>query len=296
MKNILIIASLALSIVSCEEFKKGYEEGKKDAQDRKEKIASIKELPEVTLYTLDGGTVMANNLNLFAQGDTYKGSSKQLADAYYVITHPKGTLLWDTGLPEMLVGQEPYTPEGGAFTISRTDSITTQLKNIGMTVEDIDMIAFSHIHFDHTGAANHFPKATWLVQESEYDFAMGEAIKGNSFYAPASFNKLTNIEKLKGDRDVFGDGTVIIKSMPGHTPGHQVLFLKLKNNGPTLLSGDIYHFDRNREDSIVPQFNFDIPATEKSILAFEAFAKAENAKVIIQHDAGDFAKTPTKLN
>lgn len=295
MKNIFIIAFLALATISCEEFKKGYEEGKKNAEAQKA-TSTADVLPEIALYRLDGGTVMANNLNLFAQGDTYKGSSKQLADAFYVIKHPKGTLLWDTGLPEMLVGQEPYTPEGGAFTISRQDSITTQLKNIGMTPADIDMIAFSHIHFDHTGAANHFPDATWLVQEVEYDFALGEEIKGNTFYDTSSFNKLTKVEKLNGDKDVFGDGTVVIKSMPGHTPGHQVLFLQLKNNGPTLLSGDIYHFDKNREDAVVPQFNYDIPATEESIKEFEAFAKAENAKVIIQHDAGDFVKTPAKLN
>jgi len=295
MKNILLIIALAITTLSCEEFKKGYAEGKKNAEDRRE-AAATKDTPEVTLYTFSGGTVTANNLNLFAQGDTYKGDSKELADAFYVINHPKGTLLWDTGLPEMLVGQDPFTPEGGAFTITRKDSIKTQLKGIGMVPEDIDMIAFSHIHFDHTGAANHFANAQWLVQESEYDFANGEDIKGNSFYAPDSFNKLTNVEKLHGDKDVFGDGTVIIKSMPGHTPGHQVLFLRLKNNGPTLLSGDIYHFEQNRADATVPQFNYDIPVTENSIKEFEAFAKAENAQVIIQHDAGNFAKTPAILN
>ncbi|TVZ52332.1 N-acyl homoserine lactonase family protein [Dokdonia sp. Hel_I_53] len=294
MKKILAIAILLLSITSCEDFKKGYEEGKKAAEENA--VIKVDTLPEITLHKLDGGSIMANNLNLFAQGDTYKGESKQLADAFFIIKHPKGNLLWDTGLPEMLVGKDPYTPEGGAFTISRKDSIKTQLAQIGMTTSDIDMIAFSHIHFDHTGAANNFPDAKWLVQFEEYSFANGEEIKGNTFYDPSSFSKLTNVEKLTGDKDVFGDGTVVIKSMPGHTPGHQVLFLKLKNNGPTLLSGDIYHFEKNRENQIVPQFNYDIPETEKSIKDFEAFAKANNAKVIIQHDAEDFANTPSKLN
>lgn len=294
MKKLVIIAIIAGLFTSCEEFKKGYEDGKKDAQ--KEAEAVTNGTPEVTLYKFSGGTVQANNLNLFAQGDTYKGESKELADAFYVIKHPDGVLLWDTGLPEMLVGQEPYTPEGGAFTISRKDSIKTQLASVGMTTQDVDMIAFSHIHFDHTGAANHFTNAKWFVQSTEYDFANSEEIKGNSFYAPASFNQLTNVEKLDGDKDVFGDGTVVIKSMPGHTAGHQVLFLQLKNNGPTLLSGDIYHFEKNRQNAVVPQFNYDIPTTEKSIKEFEAFAKAQNAKVIIQHDAEDFAKTPAILN
>lgn len=296
MKKHIITALLLTGLLfSCNEFKKEAQVGNDEANKEVEKEQN-KDTPPITLYKLDGGTVMVNNLNLFAQGDTYKGDSKQLADAFYVIKHPKGTLIWDTGLPEMLVGQEPFTPEGGAFTISRKDSITAQLQKIGMTPEDIDMIAFSHIHFDHTGAANHFKNATWLVQQPEYEFATGEAIKGNAFYMPATFSELTNVEKLNGDKDIFGDGTVIIKSMPGHTPGHQVLFLQLKENGPTLLSGDLYHFHENREGGIVPQFNHDIAQTDQSIKDFEAFAKAENAKVIIQHDPEDFTKTPAKLN
>ncbi len=298
MKKILAIAILIVSFSSCDEAKKGSQDGVENGIDEAEKNTAQTEdnLPEVTVYKLDGGTILANNLNLFAQGDTYKGESKQLADAFFVIKHPKGNLLWDTGLPEMLVGKDSYTPKGGAFTISRKDSIKTQLKQIGMMPSDIDMIAFSHIHFDHTGAANNFPDAKWLVQAEEFSFANGEEIKGNTFYDPSSFSKLTNVEKLIGDKDVFGDGTVVIKSMPGHTIGHQVLFLQLKNSGPTILSGDIYHFKKNRENVVVPQFNYDIPETEESIKDFEAFAKAKNAKVIIQHDMKDFALTPAKLN
>lgn len=295
MKHTIFIATLALLSISCNDFKKGLK-GESPGDTKKTNTDDIDNQVFVTLHKLDGGTVVVNNLNLFAQGETYKGESKKLADAFYVIEHPKGNLIWDTGLPEMLVGQEPFTPEGGAFTISRKDSITAQLHSLGMTPNDINYIAFSHIHFDHTGAANHFKNATWLVQEPEYAFATGEDIKGNSFYMPATFSELTKVHQIRGDKDVFGDGSVIIKSMPGHTPGHQVLFLQLENNGPTLLSGDLYHFHKNREDSVVPQFNYDIPQTEQSIQNFEAFAKAENAQVIIQHDLEDFVKTPAKLN
>ena len=175
--------------------------------------------PQVSLYTFDGGSVSANDLSLFAQGDTYKGESKELVDAFYVIKHEKGILLWDTGLPEGLVGQDPYTPEGGAFTVSRKDSIVNQLASINVKPEDVNFIAFSHVHFDHTGAANHFGDATWLIQLPEYHFARGEAIKSNAFYDISSFDKLTKAYQLGGDHDVFGDGSVIIKSFPGHTLG-----------------------------------------------------------------------------
>ncbi len=251
--------------------------------------------PVVTLHVFDGGTVGANNLNLFAQGDTYKSDSLELADAFYVIKHEKGTLIWDTGLPEGLVGQPPYTTPDGAFTISRKDSLANKLKTIGLSAKDVNYIAFSHIHFDHTGAANYFADATWLVQQPELDFANSEAIVGNGFYAPDSFSALKKTQVLTGDYDVFGDGTVVIKSMPGHTAGHQVLFLNLGLAQPILLSGDLYHFEQNRTDAVVPQFNYDIPETEKSIAAFEAFAKENNAQIIIQHSVADFKKLQNVL-
>ena len=286
MKKIVAVLVLLISF-SCKEGKK----------ENKEEMA-VEEIatPEIKLYAFNGGTVMANNLNLFAQGDTYKGESKELSDAFFVIEHPKGTLLWDTGLPEMLVGNEPYTTPDGGFTISRKDSTLNQLKSIGLDSSDVEMIAFSHIHFDHTGGANHFANATWLVQQTEVDFINSEAIQGNSFYAPDSFSKLENKQILKGDYDVFGDGTVVIKYYPGHTAGHQALFLDLPKEGPTMLSGDIYHFEANRENGIVPQFNYDISESEASIKAFEAFVKEKQAKVYIQHDKGNFEAMPKAPN
>lgn len=290
-KKITFFALAALLFAGCKETKK---------EENTEEVAVEEPAkPAVELYAFDGGSIMANNLNLFAQGDTYKGESKQLADAFYVIKHPNGILLWDTGLPEMLVGQGDYTPEGGAFTISRKDSITTQLKSIGLTPADVDMIAFSHIHFDHTGAANHFADAKWLIQQSEDDFLNSEEIKGNTFYNPDTFSALNNKEIIANkDYDVFGDGSVVIKYMPGHTAGHNALFVDLPEAGPLVLTGDTYHFEQNREDAIVPQFNYDIPQSEETIKAFEAFVSEKNAKVWIQHDLDDFnamTTAPTAL-
>ncbi|WP_459210193.1 N-acyl homoserine lactonase family protein [Aquimarina rhabdastrellae] len=289
MKKLALLSAVALSIVAC---KNDAKEEAKPVQETTENVVEVIQKPEVKLYTFDGGHIKVNNLNLFAQGDTYKGETIDLANAFYVIKHPKGNLLWDAGLPENLVGQEPYTSPDKAFTVTRKDSIVNQLNKIDLKPSDVNYIAFSHLHFDHTGPANHFADATWLVQQPEYEFSQGEEIKSNGFYSVDAIAKLNKVQQLHGDHDVFGDGTVIIKSMPGHTPGHQVLFLNLTNNGPILLSGDLYHFGKNRTGKIVPQFNHDIPETEKSIAKFEDFAKQNNAKVYIQHEVTDFAKMP----
>jgi N-acyl homoserine lactone hydrolase len=248
---------------------------------------------EVKLYSFDGGTVVVNTLGLFAQDETYKGQSKEFADAFYVIQHPKGNLMWDAGLPESLVGlPEPYTSPDGAFTVSRRDSVLNQLKQIGMTPDDFQYISLSHTHFDHSGHANVFKNSTWLVQKDEYDFVTGEEVQEKNPDMYNAIKDLKNIKKIDGDFDVFGDGTVALKYMLGHTPGHQVLFLDLKDHGPLLLSGDLYHFYENREYKRIPIFNYDVAQTRESMKKFEAFAQEMKAKVYLQHQKDDFNKMP----
>jgi len=260
-----------------------------NVSDSKEESSKV----EVKLYTFDGGTVVVNTLGIFAQDETYKGQSKEFADAFYVIQHPKGNLMWDAGLPESLVGlPEPYTSPDGAFTVSRKDSVLNQLIQIGMTPDDFEYISLSHTHFDHSGHANVFKNSTWLVQKDEYDFVTGQEVQEKNSDMYNAIKDLKNIKKIDGDFDVFGDGTVVLKYMPGHTPGHQALFLDLKEHGPLLLSGDLYHFYENREYKRIPIFNYDVAQTRESMKKFEAFAKEKKAKVYLQHQKDDFNKMP----
>lgn len=284
MKKYIVLLVIA-SLFACKEAKKEVV----SASETKE----INSGPEVKLYTFDGGTVVVNTLGLFAQDETYQGQSKEFADAFYVIKHPKGNIMWDAGLPESLVGlHEPYTSPDGAFTVSRKDSVLNQLKQIGMTPDDFQYISLSHTHFDHSGHANLFKNSTWLVQKEEYDFVTGKEVKESNPDMYNAIKDLKNIKKINGDFDVFKDGTVILKYMPGHTPGHQVLFLDLKEHGPLLLSGDLYHFYENREYKRIPIFNYDVSQTRESMKKFEAFADEKKAKVYLQHQKDDFNKMP----
>lgn len=281
MKRYVLCIAVLIGFLSCKEAKK----------EEKTEVTEAP-APEIKLYTLDGGTIMVNNLQLFSQDTTYQGQTKEFADPFYVIVHPKGTLMWDAGLPEMLVGQPPFTDDAGAFTVSRQDSVVNQLKKIGMTPEDIDFLALSHTHFDHSGHANVIKNATWLVQGPEYGFITSDDVKSSGEGIYEAIQGLDKVKKLEGDFDVFGDGTVVIKSMPGHTPGHQVLYLDMPENGPTLLSGDLYHLYENREHRRVPSFNYDVEETLASMEAFETFAKEKGAKVYVQHQKEDFNKMP----
>ena len=277
MKKLLFLL-IAVSIVSCKNSEKKVEETKK---------------PEVKLYQLVGGSILVKKLEVFSQDTTYTGQSKQFTDAYYVISHPKGNLMWDAGLPEQLVIPEPYNEPSGVYRIQRPDSLSNQLKSIGFTIDDFKYFAMSHSHFDHTGHANYLKNATLLIQENEYNANLADTLQQKN----AAMIALTNVKKINGDYDVYGDGTVVIKYMPGHTIGHQVLYVEVAGlDKPVLLTGDLYHFEENRENKGVPSFNYDVKQTLESMDKFEAFAKEKNATVIIQHSPKDYKKVENLLN
>ena len=277
MKKLLLLF-LAISIIGC-----------KKAEKKELKV----EKPQVKLYQLVGGSILVKKLEVFSQDTTYTGQQKQFTDAYYVISHPKGNLMWDAGLPEQLVMPAPYDEPSGVYRIQRPDSLVNQLKSIGFKIDDFKYFAMSHSHFDHTGHANYMKDATLLIQENEFNANLADTLAQKN---PA-IAELTKVKKLNGDYDVFGDGTVVIKYTPGHTVGHQALYVEVAGlEKPVLLTGDLYHFEENRTNKGVPSFNYDVAQTIESMDAFETFAKEKNAEVIIQHSPLDYQKLEKLLN
>ena len=142
----------------------------------------------------------------------------------------------------------------------------------------------SHLHYDHAGNANDFAASIWLVQRPEHEAAFGDP---QGFFDRTLYAALETSETLliDGDHDVFGDGRVVIRSAPGHTPGHQVLFVDLAETGPLVLSGDLYHFPESRTLKRVPTFNFDEAETLASMDAVEDFLIESGARLWIEHDS-----------
>lgn len=257
-------------------------------------IASTIALPahateSLKLYVLDCGTITVNDFSMFTPGHN-KEVKKIFSNSCYLISHPKGTLLWDTGLDQTMPA-EGKSVFDGAFFLKVNKPLTDQLEEIGIAPADIDYLALSHFHFDHSGNANLFSKATHLIQESEHSAIFSTAAEKLGF-SPKSYASLKNATTIKfnGDYDVFGDGEVIIKRAIGHTPGHQALFVDLPKTGPILFSGDLWHQEESRELRAVPVFNFNVEDTHASMDKMEAFAKAKKAKIIIQHDKPTFDK------
>lgn len=240
--------------------------------------------PTPRLYAFDCGHIDVLDISVFHPG-VGKGEHKTLTDSCYLIVHPKGTLIWDTGLPDALAA----VPEGkslyGVFNMKVKTTLASQLKQIGVAPESITYMGISHMHGDHIGNANLFPKATLLMQKEEYEAAFG-AEPGKFGFDPTGYPTLgANPNKLlQGDYDVFGDDSVVIKRTLGHTPGHQALFLRLAKTGNVLLSGDLVHFTENWEKRYVPGFNFDKPQSLKTMDEVAGFLKDNQAQLWIQHD------------
>ena len=238
------------------------------------------------LYVLDCGSIRFDSVVPFGLADD-ETPVRELVVPCYLIDHPDGKLLWDAGLPAALAGNStPIPMPGGGGTIVYARSLADQLGDLGLKPADINKVAFSHMHFDHTGSANLFTASQLLIQQAEFTAAFEEAEKFEGVFEPALYADMAEARRriLNGDHDVFGDGSVQIISAPGHTPGHQVLLLQLANFGPLILSGDLYHFRFSREHRRTPVFNYSAETTLTSMDRVEALIEKENAQFWIQHD------------
>jgi glyoxylase-like metal-dependent hydrolase (beta-lactamase superfamily II) len=217
----------------------------------------------------------------FSDTYTFSGLMVQLTFSCYLIRHGGDYLIWDTGNP---VGNTPTAPK---------TSLTDLLAQLELTPAQVKYVGISHYHGDHTGQASQFPQATLLIGKGDWDVVSDpKAAAGTSAPFTHWITGGGKVEPVVGDKDIFGDGTVVMLNMPGHTPGHHSLLVKLKDMGNVLISGDLAHFHENYDTNGVPTFNTDRAATIASIDRFKQIAKNLKATVIIQHDQRDVAKLP----
>ena len=238
---------------------------------------------DVRVYVFDRGmSKLTPDMVKQAFGFDPAKMSSPLEVAYtcFLIVHPRGTLMWDTGVTTDDAGGKPNADSGAA------KSLTSQLAEIGYAPRDITYLALSHYHSDHTGNVNLFAGSTWLTPKAERDYMFTEKPKG--YINPAHYSRLRDSKTIivdKDEYDVFGDGKVILKAAKGHTPGHQVLLVKLQNTGPLLLSGDLYHFHEERTLGWVPlPLEFNAEQSKSARATVEAYAKKMNAQLWIEHD------------
>jgi N-acyl homoserine lactone hydrolase len=242
---------------------------------------SAQPAPEVTLTRLDCGNGF-NDQRRFSDSFAYTDPHVPFTFSCYVVKHGDDYMVWDTGY---LPGSNPSAPKV---------SLLEQLAQMNVRPEQVKYVGISHFHADHTGQLPSLPNATLLIGDREW-----AALTAPQPMAGANVAGFTHwisgggkLEALAADKDVFGDGTVMILRTPGHTPGHQSLLVRLKEKGPVVLLGDAAHFHENYEHDGVPGFNYDRAQTIASIGRIKEIEKNLKATVIIQHDPRDVGKLP----
>ena len=250
--------------------------------------------PDIELWRLDCGDLNMKRYGAwFSDTFQYPPGAKKLVASCYLIRHGKEYMMWDTGLDAGLIGN-PMDNEDQTMSLNR--SVADQLASIGVKPEQIGTVGISHDHADHTGQAAQFSKARLLIGKGDWDRLKAPA--GDNAFMKMAQGHLEEwlagprpAEPVAGDKDVYGDGSVIMLALPGHTPGHTALLVRLKS-GPVLLSGDQYHFTEQVKNRGVPAFNVDRSDTLASHDRFDRIATNVKAKVVIQHEPGDIAKLP----
>ena len=220
------------------------------------------------LYVMDCGQGHATDESRWTVGVNV-GKPVDISDSCYLIHHADGYFLWDTGISDAVASMpDGWLPTNNPATDihwTRAKTLESQLAAIGVKPSDIKFVGISHTHPDHIGNAELFPDVPFLIQKAEYEyyFAPGKAgiAKPPSDSRP-TFLKEHPVNLVQEDRDVFGDGSVMIIYTPGHTPGHQSCLVHLQKTGWVLLSGDAVHLQENWDNRRIPYFST-MPAEQK---------------------------------
>jgi N-acyl homoserine lactone hydrolase len=264
-------------------------EGTSDANARSQLPDPISAGVAEKLYRLDCGHSLANDESVWTPGENV-GRDIEFSSTCWLIKHGSEWLLWDTGVPEASLNDPKGWSTLPKLIVYHLDrSLTDQLAEIALKPGDIGRVAISHTHGDHIGNMALFPNSTIVMQRAEYNWiysAEGPNDDVNQLMALARnlLGKPKHLQLIDGDTDVFGDGSVMLLSTPGHTPGHQSLLVHLKVSGFIILSGDVVHLKANLDKNIVPSLNTDKAQSIASMARVRQLIEAYKATLFINHD------------
>jgi len=208
-----------------------------------------------------------------------------------LIRHRQGNVLFDTGCHP--TAATDASARGGSLAKVMTpimpadENVISGLAGLGLAPDDIDVVVNSHLHTDHCGCNTFFPKATFLVHGLEIEAA--RAASGDlTGYIAADWENAGAVDALDGDRDLFGDGRIVLLHLPGHTPGSIAGLVALERSGSTLLAGDTVSLMDSVTRGIIPRNTWNADALSRSLDEVRRIANG-GATVLASHDAAQWA-------
>jgi glyoxylase-like metal-dependent hydrolase (beta-lactamase superfamily II) len=250
------------------------------------------------LYLFSSGTLMLGKG--FLQNFAPMEPKIEVPIGFFVIKHPKGNVIFDTGNNDKVIADTGYwgkLAEVFEPKMTQDDAMDAQLAKIGLSTNDIKYVVVSHMHLDHGGNVGKFPNSTIVIQDDELHFAMFPDEPYAAGYIPddvsvlrsgVGVSKPNSIDMLRltGDLDLFGDGSLVIHRSPGHTKGTQMLTVRLPKTGPVILTSDAAYFRDNVEKNLVPNIALAYDATGiiKGYDWIRRMIATENASYFTSHD------------
>jgi N-acyl homoserine lactone hydrolase len=236
------------------------------------------------LYVLDTGVIESADFAMWSP-NARPGEHREMSVRSYLISHPRGTVLWDTGIDDAIAELAAGSRIADAIVFRVPRTLRSQLEEIGVRPDDVDYLGLSHLHVDHVGNIGLFPAARVLMQRAEYDAGYGPDPERFTLlpdtYTALDRNRITIVD---GDHDLFGDGAVVLTPLPGHTPGHQGLLVRLRDTGPILLAADIAYTAQDYAEGAVRAGNVDLDQSRRSIERAKRIASERGATVWLHHD------------
>jgi glyoxylase-like metal-dependent hydrolase (beta-lactamase superfamily II) len=217
----------------------------------------------------------------------------------WVIDHPKGLVVFDTGNNVAISDGncKNYWAAGNCDflkpTQKREDVIDMQLKKLGYSVDQVKAVITSHTHLDHTGNIAMFPKAIHVFQKKElYQGWWPEKFQGRATNGTFVLNDIAsardyNFLELNGDYDLFGDGSVMILSTPGHTLGHQSVKAQLASGKTIIISQDAIWMQENL-DGYPAGLNYSVKDYTDSVNRLKYMRDLEGAEIFMAHDGDQY--------
>ena len=212
----------------------------------------------------------------------------------YLIEHPKGLAVFDTGLNHAV----QHDVEGRigqlakAFTIDFKpgQELKARLATLDVDVADVRYLINSHLHFDHAGGNDSVPNAQLIVQRREWEAGLDPDLAHANGFQKQDYDLGHDRLAPDGEHDIFGDGSVMCIPTYGHTPGHQSLKIRL-DSGDVLLTGDACYLRETLANLTLPRVVFDREEMMQSLLSIRRLRDA-GVHIFYGHDPAFWETVP----
>jgi N-acyl homoserine lactone hydrolase len=249
----------------------------------------------INVYALCTGFIELDRASMVS--DLAPGQPWTVPVMSFLVSHPKGKLLFDTGVhcqarldplsrlgPERIKRLTVKSREG--------DDVVPQLGRLGLTPDDVRFVANSHLHFDHCGGNEFFPRATFLVQRAELEAARRPGFVPSYSPSPLDFDHPLDYRMLDGEHDVFGDGSVVLLPTYGHTPGHQSLLVRAGKQSQIVCASDACYTRENMDRDVLPKILWNPSVMFESLAILRKLRDQAGATMFYGHDPTQWETTP----